>query len=62
MIIVTGSNCGIGYESALTLGLQGATVVMACRDMVRGEKARDSLNKKMNYKGKLELMQLDLSD
>jgi len=31
-IIVTGANCGIGYETALELAKRGARVIIACRD------------------------------
>jgi NAD(P)-dependent dehydrogenase (short-subunit alcohol dehydrogenase family) len=38
--IVTGSNSGIGRETALALAKMGATVVMVVRNRERGEKAR----------------------
>ena len=38
--IVTGSNSGIGKETALALATMSATVVMAVRDRERGEKAK----------------------
>ncbi len=38
--IVTGSNSGIGKETALALARMGATVVMAVRNRERGEKTR----------------------
>lgn len=38
--IVTGSNSGIGRETALALANMGATVVMVVRNRERGEKAR----------------------
>lgn len=37
--IVTGSNSGIGRETALSLAKTGATVIMAVRNWERGEKA-----------------------
>ncbi len=45
VVIVTGSNCGIGYITAETLRAQGATVIMACRDLKKGEEARKSILK-----------------
>jgi NAD(P)-dependent dehydrogenase (short-subunit alcohol dehydrogenase family) len=38
--VVTGSNSGIGKETALALAAMGATVVMAVRNLERGETAR----------------------
>lgn len=37
--IVTGSNSGIGYETAKALAKRGATVILACRDAERGKSA-----------------------
>ncbi len=41
--IVTGSNTGIGYETALQLARMGATVVLACRDVKKAQSARTSI-------------------
>lgn len=37
VIIVTGSNTGIGKETVRELAKRGATVYMACRDMKKCE-------------------------
>ncbi|MHA2141610.1 MAG: SDR family oxidoreductase [Candidatus Thorarchaeota archaeon] len=58
--IVTGSNSGIGKETALALTGMGATVVMAVRDLERGEKARDEIIKRIG-KDTPDLMKCDLS-
>ena len=38
-VVITGANTGIGKETAVDLAKRGAIVVMACRDMKRGEAA-----------------------
>jgi len=43
VIIVTGSNTGIGKETALELARRKATVYLACRDMKKCEEARKSI-------------------
>uniref|UniRef100_A0A8C6SVP3 Si:dkey-73n8.3 n=1 Tax=Neogobius melanostomus TaxID=47308 RepID=A0A8C6SVP3_9GOBI len=59
--IVTGANTGIGKETATDLASRGAKVIMACRDMAKGEQAaRDILRA---VKGaKVVARQLDLAD
>jgi NAD(P)-dependent dehydrogenase (short-subunit alcohol dehydrogenase family) len=39
VVLVTGANCGIGKETATALAAQGATTVLACRDMAKAEEA-----------------------
>ena len=58
--IVTGSNSGIGKETALALANMGATVVMVVRNPERGERARTEI---MNETGNraTDLMICDLS-
>ncbi len=59
--LITGANSGLGYESSKYLLKKGATVIMCCRDLVKGEKAKKELLK-LNYSGNIELIELDLSD
>ncbi len=37
--IVTGANSGTGYEKARSLARKNATVVLACRNSEKGERA-----------------------
>ena len=61
VVIITGSNTGIGYHMAYGLASKGANVVMACRNL---EKASDSRNKILKDfpKANIKLYQLDLAD
>lgn len=43
VVIVTGANTGIGYETANELAKRGAHVYMACRDMKKCEEAREKI-------------------
>ena len=61
IFLVTGANSGLGYETSKLLLKKGATVIMCCRDLVKGERAKKQLGK-FNFPGKIELIELDLSD
>jgi NAD(P)-dependent dehydrogenase (short-subunit alcohol dehydrogenase family) len=54
--IVTGANSGIGLPTARALAEAGGHVVLAVRDVARGEAAADSIS------GDCEIRQLDLAD
>ncbi|MCK4746219.1 MAG: SDR family NAD(P)-dependent oxidoreductase, partial [Bacteroidales bacterium] len=43
--IVTGSNSGIGFETAKALASKNAKVIMACRNTQKGEKAAGEIRK-----------------
>jgi retinol dehydrogenase-12 len=60
-VILTGANTGIGKETTLELAKRGARVVMACRDLERGEAARAEIQAASGGRGELEVRQLDLS-
>lgn len=59
--IVTGSNSGIGYETAAVLAEHGATVLLACRDGIKALVAAERIV--ATIPGALvELVSLDLAD
>jgi NAD(P)-dependent dehydrogenase (short-subunit alcohol dehydrogenase family) len=63
VVIVTGSNTGIGKETALELAKRGAKVYLACRDMTRCEAARKEIMEESNnpnvFARKLDLASLE---
>jgi NAD(P)-dependent dehydrogenase (short-subunit alcohol dehydrogenase family) len=58
--VITGSNSGIGKETAIGLAKMGATIVMVVRDQERGEKARTEIVKQTGNNS-VDLMICDLS-
>lgn len=60
VVIVTGGNSGIGYQTALELARRGAKVILGCRDEERGKNAVASIIKKTKNKF-VRYMHLDLS-
>jgi retinol dehydrogenase 14 len=58
--IITGSNSGIGKETAIGLAKIGATIVMVVRDQERGKKARAEIVKQTGNNS-IDLMICDLS-
>jgi NAD(P)-dependent dehydrogenase (short-subunit alcohol dehydrogenase family) len=58
VVIVTGANSGLGLESTKALAAKGATVVMACRNLSKAEKAKAEVLQNVPN-AKLDLMQLD---
>ena len=58
--IVTGSNSGLGYDTAAALASKGAHVVMAVRNLGKGNEAVERL-KKASPAANVTLQELDLS-
>jgi protochlorophyllide reductase len=61
LALVTGASSGLGLETCRALAAHGATVLMACRSLQRGEAARQALLPDLNG-GALDLLDLDLAD
>ena len=59
VIIVTGGNSGLGYESVKAFAQKGAEVILACRSVEKGEAAKAEIGK---TKGKIVVMRLDLQE
>ena len=58
--IVTGGNTGIGKATVEGLARQGATVILACRDLDKGRAAQAEIVAKLPG-AEIELMRLDLA-
>jgi NAD(P)-dependent dehydrogenase (short-subunit alcohol dehydrogenase family) len=59
VIIVTGGNSGLGYESVKAFAEKGAEVILASRSLKKGEEARKQIGR---VRGKIRVMQLELQD
>jgi NAD(P)-dependent dehydrogenase (short-subunit alcohol dehydrogenase family) len=58
--VITGSNTGIGFHTALVLAEHGAAVVLAVRDLDKGRAAAESITKACPQAA-VEVQELDLS-
>ena len=58
--VVTGANSGIGLVTGRELARAGATIVLACRNLAKGESARREIEASLPD-ARLELQELDLA-
>ena len=59
--IVTGSSSGIGYETARVLANKNATIIIAVRNLKKGNTAAEKI-KAQNAQADVRVMELDLAD
>ncbi len=59
VIIVTGGNSGLGYESVKAFAEKGAEVILASRSVEKGEAAKKAMGE---VKGNISVLPLDLMD
>jgi len=61
VIIVTGGNSGLGFESVKAFAKQGAEVIMACRNEEKGKTAKKEIQD-IDPESNIPVMELDLMD
>lgn len=61
VVVVTGSNVGIGFETAVGLAALEATTVLACRDQAKAEAAARELTRR-TWNDDVHVVPLDLAD
>lgn len=59
-VLVTGSNTGIGLETAAALAAAGAVTVLACRNLDKAQAARAEIVRR-GARGQVEIVRLDLA-
>ncbi|MDH5403060.1 MAG: SDR family oxidoreductase [Candidatus Heimdallarchaeota archaeon] len=60
LILITGANAGIGFQTALGLAKENHQIIMVCRNKERGEKAKQSIIQQTGNNS-IDLLLADLS-
>lgn len=60
IIIVTGANAGLGYDTTIALATKGAKVIMACRSLTKADEAKKAIQT-IVPDADLDVIELDLS-
>ena len=61
VVVVTGSNVGIGLETAVGVAAQGATTILACRNQAKAEAAAKEVVQR-TWNDDVHVVALDLAD
>jgi NAD(P)-dependent dehydrogenase (short-subunit alcohol dehydrogenase family) len=61
VVVVTGGNSGLGFETVKAFADKGAEVVLACRNISKGELAKEEILKEIPQ-GKIMVLPIDLMD
>jgi NAD(P)-dependent dehydrogenase (short-subunit alcohol dehydrogenase family) len=61
VVVVTGGNSGLGFETVKAFAQKGAEVIMACRSISKGEQAKELIIKEIP-EGRIEVLPIDLMD
>lgn len=61
-VLVTGANCGLGFEAALKFtSLAASTVILACRSLSKGEAAAKRIEQQTGSTGVVRVWELDMN-
>lgn len=61
LVLITGGASGLGHETARAMAAKGAQIIIAARDMEKGESAMTAIHGSVPD-AQIEVMQLDLAD